>query len=132
MTAKSEVTEAMLRLHARDHSMLGCMLVYLHANTAGEAERAAVLNNALDAVFNFAMLLCDPSQRAAVQEQLAARILTCDTTIYPSLDELKSNTHLHELFRAGLSNMASDTNFMDLLGAMMIGTKETTVNDKLH
>lgn len=132
MTTAAEVTNAMIKLHTRDHTMLGAMLIYLHANTNGPAERAAVLNNAIDAVFNLAMLICPNESREAVREHLASRILSLDVGAYPQSGQDSNKQVLNQLFRAGLKTMVEDPQLMTLVSAMSIAKDQPAVNDIFH
>jgi DNA-directed RNA polymerase subunit L len=122
----------MERLQQRDHTIMGAIMVYLHAQTEDAAERAAVLNHAIDAVFNLAMMVCEEGEREVVQAELAKRILSMSTRAYPKRDEMISQGALNGLFRAGLANMSNDETLMNLLGAMLLAKAKPAVNDVMH
>lgn len=127
-----EIHSAMRKYHDRNHGILGAMLVYLHAKTDDPAGRAALVNHAVDAAFNIAMMTCEVKDRAQLKQEIIRRVSELDETKYPSQEQLLKEDAINGLFRTGLMRMASDKELMTCLGALLLAGEKPDVNDKLH
>lgn len=129
---ENDVRAAMDKYNDRNHGILGAMLVYLHAKAEDSAGRAALINHAVVAAFNIAMLTCEPDQRSLLKREIIRMIAGLDETKYPSQEQLLKDDAINGLFREGLMRMASDEDLMSCLGALLLAGDKPGVNDKLH
>jgi hypothetical protein len=127
-----QIKEAMLSTHDRNHAILGAMLVYLHSTAADPFERVAVVNHALDAALNFAMMVTPSEQREDVRKQLIRRMSETNLSIYPEPKDLIEREAFNELFRTGLNVMVHEPMLMNMLGAMLAANAPSRVNDTVN
>lgn len=131
MTLEEQVLGAMKKLHDRDHSILGALLLYLHQHTQDRAERAAVVNHAFDAAMHLAMLVCKTEDRAEMKKEILGRLAQFDVSKMPSTKQLADENAIQGLFNEGMMRISSDKKFMSLL-ATLSAVGKPGVNDILH